>query len=256
MLHGIRQLSMIRAWTGSAAPQGGESMHQSRLTLHVITGLGIFVWLAGCGGSGSSVSPEMGAAPQVSTATGLTPLATGKLKPAPAKPANPIVVLHTTAGDVKIELLAEKAPQTVHNFLQTYASRGFYDQTIFHHVEAGMMLIGGGFTADLQPKTPRTAIFNESRNGLTNRRGTIAMIRDPESPHSATSQFFINLADNPDFDFKAGETEDQLGYCVFAEIVEGFDIVERIAKMPTSAIGEFAKVPSPAVAIQSVERLR
>ncbi len=231
-------------------------MHLARLTLHVTFGLGVSVWLAGCGGSSSNDSPKASATPQVSTATGLAPPAAGKSKPAPAKPANPIVVLHTTAGDLKIELFAENAPQTVDNFLLTYATRGFYDQTIFHHVEPGMMLIGGGFTAELQPKAPRTAIYNESRNGLTNRRGTIAMIRDPESPHSATSQFFINLADNPDFDFKAGETEDLLGYCVFGEIVDGFDIVERIAKMPTSAIGEFAKVPSPAVAIQSVERLR
>ena len=119
-----------------------------------------------------------------------------------------------------------------------------------------MMLIGGGYTADMQPKPARTPIFNESRNGISNRRGTVAMIRDPESPHSATSQFFINLADNPDFDFKPGETDDVLGYCVFGQVVVGLDVVERIAQMPTTSIGEFAKVPSPAVAIQSVERLR
>jgi cyclophilin family peptidyl-prolyl cis-trans isomerase len=231
-------------------------MHVARWTRFfvVLATLGS-IYLAGCGG-GSSTGPEAASSSQVSTGTAVTTPATGKAKPAPYKPANPIVVLHTTAGDVKIELLHEKAPQTVDNFILNYAGRGFYDQTIFHHVEPGMMLIGGGYTADMQPKAPRTAIFNESRNGLSNRRGTIAMIHDPDSPHSATSQFFINLADNPDFDFKAGETEDLLGYCVFGQVIEGLEVVERIAQMPTSAIGEFAKVPSPPVAIQSVERLR
>lgn len=213
----------------------------------------------GCSGSKSAPSGSGQATTQAESkskgelAAGQSPTYTAP--PARAKPVNPIVVLHTTAGDVRIELFSEKAPQTVENFLRTYAGRGFYSDTIFHHVEPGMMLIGGGFTADLQPKQTRTPIYNESRNGLANRRGTIAMIRDPESPHSATSQFFINLSDNPDLDFKDGDT-DTFGYCVFGEVVEGLNIVEQIAKMPTTATGEFARVPSPPVAIGTVERLQ
>jgi peptidyl-prolyl cis-trans isomerase A (cyclophilin A) len=144
----------------------------------------------------------------------------------------------------------------VHNFLSSYAGRGFYDQTIFHHVEPGSMLLGGGYTAELDAKPTRTAIYNESRNGLTNRRGTLAMIRDSNSPHSATSQFFINLGDNPHLDSQDPSSDEGLGYCVFGEVVEGMEVVDRIAQLPTETQGDFARVPSPAVAIQSIERLR
>lgn len=214
--------------------------------------------VVGCGGKKAETVAEGAAAAgtqtQVSAEQTVAPVA-GK-RAAPPKPADPLVVLHTTAGDIKIQLFAEKAPQTVENFLTQYAARGYYDKTIFHHVEPGQMLIGGGFDTELVAKPPRTPIFNESRNGLSNRRGTLAMIRDAESPHTATSQFFINLGDNPDLDFKAGDEEDKLGYCVFGEVIEGIEIVERISKLPTSSIGEFASVPSPPVSIQTVERLR
>jgi peptidyl-prolyl cis-trans isomerase A (cyclophilin A)/peptidyl-prolyl cis-trans isomerase B (cyclophilin B) len=167
-----------------------------------------------------------------------------------------MVVLHTTAGDITLKLFREKAPRTVENFLQAYAEKGFYDQTIFHHAEPGMMLIGGGYTADLQQKPTRAPIYNESRNGLSNRRGTIAMIREPDAPHSATSEFFFNLADNPDFNFKESDDEDVPGYCVFGEVVVGMDVVDRIAQLPTASQGNFEKVPSPVVTITSVERLQ
>jgi peptidyl-prolyl cis-trans isomerase A (cyclophilin A) len=144
----------------------------------------------------------------------------------------------------------------VNNFLANYASQGFYDETIFHHVEDGTMLIGGGYTSSFEPKPVRTPIYNESRNGLSNHRGAVAMIREPDSPHSATSQFFINLADNPGLDFKSSDADDAFGYCVFGEVISGLEVVERIAQMPTSAHGEFSKVPSPTVAIRSIERLR
>jgi cyclophilin family peptidyl-prolyl cis-trans isomerase len=213
----------------------------------------------GCSGSKPAANSTKGStSEQTKTEAAGTTTADGKTGAAerPAKPADPIVVVHTSAGDFKVQLFAQKSPQTVDNFLTTYAARGFYDQTIFHHVEAGSMLIGGGYTADMQAKPPRTPIFNESRNGLLNRRGTIAMIREADAPHSATSQFFINLDDNPNLDFKAGEAEDTLGYCVFGEVISGIDVVEKIAHQPTTSIGDFAKVPSPAVAIQSIERLR
>lgn len=176
--------------------------------------------------------------------------------PALPKPIDPMVVLHTSQGDVTLKLFPENAPRTVENFLRGYAERGFYEQTIFHHVEPGQMIIAGGYTADLQRKPTRAPIYNESRNGLLNRRGTVAMIRDPESPHSATSEFFINLADNPDFDFKASDDDDMPGYCVFGEVVSGMDVIDRIAQLPTASLGEFAKVPSPPVTIGGVERLQ
>src|SRR5439155_21819336 len=99
-------------------------------------------------------------------------------------------------------------------------------------------------------------IYNESRNGLSNRRGTVAMIREPEAPHSATSEFFVNLTDNPDFDFKSSEDDDIPGYCVFGEIISGMDVVDRIAQLPTAVNGDFPKLPSPAVSIVTVQRVQ
>jgi peptidyl-prolyl cis-trans isomerase B (cyclophilin B) len=223
--------------------------------------LAIAAWLTGCGGDASKLPAEgvessHGNSTDIAAGSGTTTSSSAKTPKAPLPAADPIVVLRTTAGDIKLKLFAEKAPQTVENFLSTYASRGFYEETIFHHVEPASMLIGGGYTAELEPKPVRTPIYNESRNGLTNRPGTVAMIRDPDLPHSATSQFFINLAENADLDFKASDNEDVLGYCVFGEVVEGMDVVQRIAQLPTTAQGEFEKIPSPIVAIRSVERLR
>jgi len=220
--------------------------------------LAVACWLTGCGSksetpdaAAAASSPDSGS--QDPPATASTP---AKAKPTPKKAVDPIVVLHTSAGDIKVRLFAEKAPQTVDNFLNNYARRGFYDETIFHHIEPGMMLIGGGFTADLQPKETRAAIYNESRNGLTNKKGTVAMIHDPEAAHSATSQFFINLVDNPAFDFQAGEAEDAFGYCVFGEVVEGLEIVDQIAATPTAAQGDFPAVPTRTVMIEKVEQVR
>jgi len=229
----------------------------SLLVLALVT-FAVACWLTGCGASGSAPSTSTSAAaaapsPQANSSTAAVP---AKSTPAPLKPADPIVVLHTTEGDIQLQLFAEQAPQTVNNFLSNYAQQGFYDGTIFHHVEAGSMLIAGGYSTSFEPKPSRTPIYNESRNGLSNHRGAVAMIREPDSPHSATSQFFINLSDNPALDFKAGEVEDVFGYCVFGEVISGLDVAERIAQLPTSAQGEFSKVPSPAVAIRSVERLR
>lgn len=167
-----------------------------------------------------------------------------------------MVVLHTSQGDITLKLFTDKAPRTVENFLRNYAERGFYNETIFHHVEPGQMIIAGGYTADLQRKQPRAPIYNESRNGLQNRRGTIAMIRDSDSPHTATSEFFINLSDNPVFDFKEADDSEEPGYCVFGEIVSGMEVIDRIAQLPTASMGDFAKVPSPPVTIAGVERLQ
>src|SRR2546421_11302408 len=152
--------------------------------------LAVFSSLLGCNKS-SPLQPASPSTAQISpTAAGSPPAATRRDDS--SQPVDPTVVLHTTLGDITLKLFAEKAPRTVENFLRGYAERGFYDQTIFHHVERGRMLIAGGYTPELAKKPTRAPIYNESRNGLSNRRGTVAMIREPESPHSATSEFFVN----------------------------------------------------------------
>ena len=240
-------------------------MHLARLVL-LVSALAILAaacWLAGCGGNpvaqpAAGVVPSATSQPQnvaeAANSPGLEQAATPKAGRPPLE--EPVVVLHTSAGDIKIKLLFEKAPQTVDNFLSNYAERKFYDETIFHHVEPGSLLIAGGYDANLEPKPTRTPIYNESRNGLSNTRGTVAMICDPEAPHSATSQFFINLTDNPAFDSKKTDEDIDFGYCVFGQVVEGLDVAEKIARQPTTSQGDFVQIPSPTVAIRSIERLR
>jgi cyclophilin family peptidyl-prolyl cis-trans isomerase len=208
---------------------------------------------AGCGKSKTNATGAA-ASPAAQSPSAAAPGAKGEAASPTA--VDPVVVLHTTEGDITVQLFAEKAPRTVDNFLRGYAERGYYNQTIFHHVERGKMLIGGGYTADLERKAPRAPIYNESSNGLSNRRGTLAMIRESDGPHSATSEFFVNLTDNADFDFKAAEPDDVPGYCVFGEVTSGMDIVDRIARLPTTAQGPFPQVPSPRVAITGVQRVR
>jgi peptidyl-prolyl cis-trans isomerase A (cyclophilin A) len=233
-------------------------MHLVRLTLLLAA---VVIACPGCSKKTAESLAANGettlAAPsQVATNAVVTPTSATRVAPPRAKPVDPMVVLHTTLGDITLQLFAEKAPRTVENFLTNYAQRGFYDQTIFHHHEPGVMLIAGGYTTDLERKPARSPIYNESRNGVSNRRGTIAMIRDPETPHSATSEFFFNLADNESFDFKKADEEDLPGYCVFGEVKQGMDVVDRIAQLSTVAKGDFTKVPSPAVSIVSVQRLQ
>ncbi|MDO6677555.1 peptidylprolyl isomerase [Shewanella sp. 4_MG-2023] len=159
-----------------------------------------------------------------------------------------MITLHTNMGDIKIALNAEKAPLTVESFIK-YVKEGFYDGTIFHRVIDGFMVQGGGFTEDMVQKTPHAAVINEANNGLSNKVGTLAMARTSD-PHSATSQFFINVNDNTFLDFKA-ETSQGWGYCVFAEVVEGFDIVEKIKTVSTGNRGMHQDVPLEAVIINS-----
>jgi len=168
----------------------------------------------------------------------------------------PVVVIETSAGNIKVRLRDDKAPLTVENFLENYVDRGFYEQTIFHHVEKGVMIAAGGYTADLEAKQTRTWIRNESNNGLSNTRGTLAMAHHPDYPHSATSQFFINVADNSSFDFREPQeselSEDSFGYCVFGEIVEGLDVADHIAESAIKSTETFPSVPVEPVVIQSI----
>lgn len=160
----------------------------------------------------------------------------------------PRVRLSTNLGDIVLELDREKAPQTVDNFL-TYVREGFYNGTIFHRVIDGFMIQGGGFTQDFQRKPTHAPIENEADNGLRNRRGSVAMARTND-PHSATAQFFINVADNSFLDFR-DKTPRAYGYAVFGQVVEGMDVVDKIRRSATGAGGPFRKdVPRSPVIIE------
>jgi cyclophilin family peptidyl-prolyl cis-trans isomerase len=166
-----------------------------------------------------------------------------------AAQAEPVVVeLKTSEGTIKLELDQEKAPLTVANFVR-YAQDGHYDDTIFHRVIAGFMIQGGGMTADLTEKPTRAPIKNESANGLTNDPYTVAMARTP-APDSATSQFFINLANN-EF-LNRARSRDGAGYAVFGKVVEGKEVVDRIAQVETRPRGRHDDVPVKPIVIQSV----
>jgi peptidyl-prolyl cis-trans isomerase B (cyclophilin B) len=160
--------------------------------------------------------------------------------------ALPQVKLETSLGDIIIELNADKAPNTVENFL-AYVNDGFYNGTIFHRVIEGFMIQGGGFTEEFVQKSPNAPIKNEANNGLSNVRGSLAMARTGD-PHSATAQFFINTVDNNFLDFR-GEQGAAWGYAVFAEVVEGMDVVDKIRTVSTSSKGSHQDVPKDNVVI-------
>ena len=155
------------------------------------------------------------------------------------------VKLSTTQGDIVIELDAAKAPRSVDNFLQ-YVQSGHYKGTIFHRVIDGFMIQGGGFGTDMNQKPTRPPIPLESRNGLNNDRGTVAMART-SVPNSATSQFFINLSDNTFLN--AANSQDGSGYAVFGKVVSGMEVVDKIRALPTQAKGPHQNVPVQAVVI-------
>ncbi len=158
------------------------------------------------------------------------------------------VKLQTNMGDIIIELNDQKAPKTVANFVD-YVNSGFYDGTIFHRVISNFMVQGGGFTQDFKKKKTKPEIENEANNRLKNTRGTVAMARTSD-PHSATAQFFINVVDNNFLDFRA-QTTRGWGYTVFAKVISGMDVVDKIRKQRTGPGGPFGKdVPHKAIIIE------
>ncbi|MDX1696169.1 MAG: peptidylprolyl isomerase [Ketobacteraceae bacterium] len=161
-----------------------------------------------------------------------------------------MIILHTNFGDIKLELYPEKAPDTVKNFV-SYVESGHYDGTIFHRVIDGFMIQGGGFDKDMKQKPTQSPIKNEANNGLKNEPGTVAMART-QDPHSATAQFFINVADNDFLDHKA-ETLQGWGYAVFGKVVDGNDVIEKIRKVKTTTHGFHENVPVDPVVIESAE---
>lgn len=177
----------------------------------------------------------------------LTPLLLALLLSPAALAANPKVELKTTLGTIVIELYPENAPKTVENFLQ-YVKDHFYDGTIFHRVIPGFMVQGGGFTAHLQQKPTRPAIHSEAGNGLRNAVGTVAMARTAD-PHSATAQFFINVAENDFLDFKSPDDKGY-GYTVFGRVTSGMDVVQKMLKVPTATAGPHQNVPRQPIVIE------
>jgi cyclophilin family peptidyl-prolyl cis-trans isomerase len=178
----------------------------------------------------------------------------------PATPAQPTVLIETTMGDITVELDHEKAPRTVENFLE-YVDNQFYDQTIFHQVFPGAVMLGGAFTQDMVAKDTNPPIYNEADNGLKNQRGTIAMFRDPGVINSATSQFFINAKDNPNYDHQPGAQatldNEEYGYCVFGRVTdESLSVVDQIANVDVQDTADLERKPVLTVLIKTIRKVR
>jgi peptidyl-prolyl cis-trans isomerase A (cyclophilin A)/peptidyl-prolyl cis-trans isomerase B (cyclophilin B) len=190
-------------------------------------------------------------APAASKAATKAPATAAKAdakKAAPATAAAPRVLVKTSLGDMTIELYPDKAPKSVENFL-AYVKSGFYDGTLFHRVIDNFMVQGGGFTKDLRQKPTRAAIPIESKNGLSNLRGTVAMARTAD-PTSATAQFFINVVDNPRLDYASDASP---GYTVFGKVVSGLEVVDKMKAVPTGPQGPFrSDVPTTPIVIEKV----
>ena len=163
-----------------------------------------------------------------------------------------MILINTSKGDIHVQLDAENTPETVANFLQ-YVRSGFYNDTIFHRVIDGFMIQGGGLTVDMETKSTTPPVKNEAKSAKKNKRGTIAMARTMD-PHSATSQFFINVADNAFLNY-TGEQAQTYGYCVFGEVVEGMDVVDAIAKVQTGQRKGHGDVPTEDVLIHQISEM-
>ena len=168
--------------------------------------------------------------------------------PTPA-PGNPVAVISTSMGDITVELFKDKAPVSVGNFLQ-YVSEGFYAGTIFHRVKPGFVIQGGGYTPEMAERGTRAPILNEATNGLKNTRGTLAMARTRQL-RSATSQFYINVVHNSDFDHR-GYAPADYGYAVFGRVLSGMEVVDKIATTPTGSKDGHEDVPLTPVIIKSI----
>jgi len=228
-------------------------MSDLNVRLRPILLAGVCLLAAGCGGSTPPVPASIPSDAPASAEPAGTP--EQDIRRGPAK-SDPVVVIKTTLGDIVVQLDAAQAPITADNFLVHYVDSGHYAGTIFHHVEQGFMVLGGGYTADLKLKPARTPISNEAHNGLAHRRGTIAMARQADVVHSADCQFFFNLADNPSLDHKGRETAEDYGYCVFGQVVQGMEVLDAIAGVPVRDAEGFPRLPVTPVIVRSVERVR
>ncbi len=203
--------------------------------------LGLAVIFTGCGSKNpEAVEASIGGSDATQTSSDTKPaptniaavtdeFATSVAPPAPQPPADRELIIKTNHGDVTVRLFSSKAPATVENFVDGYARRGHFSNTLFHYVDNGFMIMGGGYDTKYQPKATRAVIVNEANNGLKNQRGTIAMAREPEYVNSGTCQFFINLSDNPSLDHQNTEDAAGYGYCVFGKVISGMEVVDKIA---------------------------
>jgi cyclophilin family peptidyl-prolyl cis-trans isomerase len=233
-------------------------MPLSRFALSALASLGLITFCcAGC--NHSSSTDEKAAATDDAGQEGTE----GKSVDANDKPSKPTqshgpyfptVVLKTSMGDLTIKLDPQTAPRTVNNFLN-YVESGFYNQTIFHQVDSGYVALGGAYTADLAERPGRYPIPNEADNGRKNLRGTVAMARQIDDIDSSTCQFFINLSDNPHLDHR-GDSPQEYGFCVFGEVTEGMDILEKISAVEVADKDDFKKLPVETVLIESAYRVR
>jgi cyclophilin family peptidyl-prolyl cis-trans isomerase len=200
---------------------------------------------AGCKRDAAETAPTPPAVTDTQSSTAAAP------KPSREERLHPTVVVDTSEGTIKIKLNADKSPGTVRNFLN-YVNNSFYDNTLVHFVDADKMIVAGGYAADRTQKSVEPPIRNEAHNELKNVRGTIAMARDATRIDSATSQFFINLADAPQRDHQ-GDSAADYGYCVFGEVTEGLDVAEKISRASTTDRGaDLVQTPDPAVVIKSI----
>jgi peptidyl-prolyl cis-trans isomerase A (cyclophilin A) len=209
----------------------------------------------GCNRSGNGSQPP---AATIGVSGGTSTPAAGDKEISPQQPAadpqHPVVLIETSLGNITIRLDRGKAFGTVENFL-SYAGANFYDQTIVHLVYKGQGILAGGYGANLVEKPTRTPIRNEAQNGLKNRRGAIAMVRQADGIDSATSQFFINVVDNPELDYK-DRTPAGYGYCVFGEVTEGMDVVDKINNAPVHSASGLDQTPVEPIIVKSIRRIR
>jgi peptidyl-prolyl cis-trans isomerase B (cyclophilin B) len=209
--------------------------------------------LPGCKPSGQGDS-----SPQTSiNGPNKTPPTTGE-NPVPAAPKQPLpppmVLIETSKGNIRVQLDSDKVPITVDNFLR-YVKLGHYDQTIVHQVFKGRVFLAGGYDNKMTEKRARTPTPNEANRGTKNLRGTIAMARLPDDPNSATSQFFINVGDNPSLDYR-DRTPEGYGYCAFGKVVEGMEVVEAIGNVDIHDIPGFDCTPKETIVIQSIRLIQ
>jgi cyclophilin family peptidyl-prolyl cis-trans isomerase len=210
----------------------------------------VFVAVLGCGGQGSENN-------DATTSADRNPRSAMSPEGRSVDRSHPVVKIETSLGDVIVRLNAEQAMLTVDNFLE-YVDGHHYNGTIFHQVNRGQAVLGGAYAKDMVQRPTRVAIRNEAHNGLKNRRGTIAMARRPDAIDTATCQFYFNLADNPVLDHK-DRTAGGYGYCVFGEVTQGMDVLDRIGNvevhdMPVPGGEPFESMPVEPVIIKSIRR--
>ena len=230
-------------------------IHRQRIRrgLAILFGCGLAT-LVGCGKGDSGSAPNAATnAPETSVYSPAKP-SSGSIATNKFDSKYPEVVLETTLGPITLRLDAEKAPLTVGNFLN-YVNRGHYNGTIVHEVHKNFIALLGGYTENLNERTGDFPIRNEAANGLENKRYSVAMARLPHSIDSATTHFFINLADNASLNH-AGKDAEKFGFCVFGEVIAGREIVDQLNSITTTAKQDFPALPATTIAVQNVKRIK